>query len=433
MGATTQRIGTTPKQTEGLRTGVIDYLSGRGGPDSPFGRITAAGPPTTFNRGMVRDVTGRDTQSVDQLGGANSAFFQNMMNQLQPAFTQQRQLAAAAGSEAAGNLTGSGFANRLGSSLGRTLGAEQAMLADYASKGIAMEQARQAGDADRALRGDMSNQGMDSTFINQLLTGRGQDMDLANANAQRFAGLLGDQAGLGVGPDEVIQKGGIGELLGPLAGAYGAYMGAGGKQNPISLIGQILGMGGGGGGGGGGIPGMGQNTIIGTGPGGVPIYGPSSTTQVAGGMMQQQGQLPGILGQIFGSGGLAGGLRNAGIGAATGGGWTGALGGMAGGRLLGGLLGSAIPIPGVGTALGSAIGGWAAPKIGGAVKKVGGWLGDRLGFNDQKKKAQQPVMPQQGQISPEQMQQLAPLLQILFGGGGGMTQFGGAPVNAYGG
>jgi hypothetical protein len=430
MGGTTQRIGTTPKQTEGLRTGVIDYLSGRSGPNSPFGRITAAGPPaaapwqgTAINRGMVRDVTGRDTQSVDQLGGANSAFFQNMMAQLQPAFTQQRQLASAAGSEAAGNLTGSGFANRLGSALGRSLGSEQAMLADYAFKGMGLEQQRQAGDADRALRGDMSNQGMDSSFINQLLQGdqnslaargqdvtmRGQDINLADANAQRFAGLLGQQAGLGVAPDEIIQKGGIGELLGPLGG----MLGQGGVGSGI--LGQIFGGGGQGGGGGGILGGLtnvltgnkGGSQVIGIGPGGTPIFAP----------VQQNG-IQSVLSQIMGKGGLGGMIGSAGIGAATGGGLTGALGGMAGGRLLGGALGSLIPIPGVGTALGSALGGWAAPKIGGAVKKAGGWLGDRLGFNDQKKKPSTSSMNStQGQLSQQQMQQLGPLLQMLFGGG----------------
>lgn len=346
MGASTKKISTAPEGSDKLRGGIIDYLtSGQG-----LGRINAANPadparvgiqqagPVSvapwsggnmdrgmvrdvslpgwesaaggLNRGMVRDVTARGTQSVDQLGGANSAFFQNMMAQLAPAFDTQRALAAAAGKEAGGNLTGSGFANRLGSSLGRTLGDQQALLANYAVQGLGMEVNRQAGDADRFLRGDLANQGADQSFISNLLQGRGldlqargqdlnamqgnqsadlgflnslltsrgqdlsargQDIGVATGNADREQGVYNNQAGLDQArnlamysqqfqggqndanrflqllmqqgqpfQDAIVQSGGIGQLLGPLAQGLGGYFGAKG-QNPISGTAGMIG------------------------------------------------------------------------------------------------------------------------------------------------------------------------------------------------
>ena len=55
-------------------------------------------------------------------------------NQLKPFFDQQRAEAAAQAKEASGNLTGSGFANTLGTAMNRSLGAQQAQLSDYASQ-----------------------------------------------------------------------------------------------------------------------------------------------------------------------------------------------------------------------------------------------------------------------------------------------------------
>lgn len=299
MGGSTKVIDTTPKQTQGLRTGVIDWLQGgtagqaakgsqggsffdklrkskalqgpnigpsSGGPQpgaaSPFDRIFAAMPGEVgrtevdrvgdvegFDRSAVRDVNapafnwdpsqiqqinpnmipsvggagganpnlpdflrkdvrnvqGYGTQSVDQLGGANSAFFKNMQAQLQPSFTQQRELGLAGAKEAAGNLTGSGFGNYLGSAINRSLGDEQARLADYASQGLQTEVGRQQGDAGRMLQADISNQGADQGFMNLLLNRgvaqgqfdqEGNRLDLqgqmSNQDAQ-LRGLLANQ------------------------------------------------------------------------------------------------------------------------------------------------------------------------------------------------------------------------------------------------
>lgn len=185
----------------------------------------AGGDP--FSRGQIRDVGGGmasygGTQSIDQLGGANSAFFQNMMNQMKPAFAQSRAESLAAAKEGLGNMgAGSALANSLGTATNRSLGDEQARLAGYAAQGVQMESNRQLQDAAMAaqvsmananndLRGQMANQGMDSQFLNTMLQQgqlglQGQQLGLqgqiANQNTQ--AQLAGQgasnalQAGLG--------------------------------------------------------------------------------------------------------------------------------------------------------------------------------------------------------------------------------------------
>lgn len=73
-----------------------------------------------------------------QVPGASDPFSAQYLDykakQLQPFFDQQRAEAAAQAKEASGNLTGSGFANTLGTAMNRSLGAQQAQLSDYASQ-----------------------------------------------------------------------------------------------------------------------------------------------------------------------------------------------------------------------------------------------------------------------------------------------------------
>ena len=276
-GKKTTVVDTTPKVTQDLRNQLAGYITNQsaGGvgrinaqtPELPGSVATqAAGPVSTQfsaggqdpTRNQIRDVSSQNTQSVDQLGGANSAFFNNMVAQLQPSFAQARAETGAAAKEASGTLTGSGFANRLGTALNRSLGNEQATLANYAAQGINTEVGRQQGDANRALQAGISNQGADQTFINQLLArgnqnlqaqqlgfqaqSQNQQTELAqntlNAqleaqrramgfqtganvnmqNANNFAQLLGSQATAGVSPTTVQQSGGFGSTLGKIGG-----------------------------------------------------------------------------------------------------------------------------------------------------------------------------------------------------------------------
>lgn len=186
---------------------VSDQFSPGAGPQmvqSQFGAQQVQGSgfgPTISAPERARDVNGMMTQSVDQLGGAQSPFFQNMMRQLSPAFDQRRQLALAAAREGAGNLTGSGFANALGGAVNRSLGDEQAALAQYAAQGMGLEQQRQQADASRMLQAEGMNQAADRDFMNQMLQyGQlgltGQELGLRGQMANQAAGLQASELGL---------------------------------------------------------------------------------------------------------------------------------------------------------------------------------------------------------------------------------------------
>jgi len=199
MGATTKRYDTTPAQTSQLRGGIVDYLMGNknGGGTSGFG-TQGYGTGSPYDRINARATA--PTQSIDQLGGADSEFFKNMIARYQPAFDTQRNLAIAGAKEGAGTLTGSGFANILGSNINRSLGDENNALTSIARQGIDAEQARQAADANRT-----------------------QGLNLANAS--NFLQLLMGQGLAGVGPDTIKTSGGIGALLGPILSLAGQYFG----------------------------------------------------------------------------------------------------------------------------------------------------------------------------------------------------------------
>lgn len=187
-----------------------------------------------LSRGLIRDVngalvsdSGTGTQSVDQLGGGNSAFFQNMVNQLQPVFDQQRAQAIAQAKESVGGLTGSGLGNTIGTAINRSLGDQQATLANYAAQGVNQELARQANQAQLAQgrnlasssnvqQASLANQNSDQGFLSQLLNqgglnlqaqqlglqgqgmnqGAQQSYDLARANMGLQAGTVNAQQAL---------------------------------------------------------------------------------------------------------------------------------------------------------------------------------------------------------------------------------------------
>lgn len=263
------------------------FNSGTDPTRSQIGNISMPGSLDIMNTpgGMV---SAGQTQSIDQMGGANSAFFQNMMAQLQPAFTQQRSEGTAAAKEASGTATGSGFANVLGKAINRSLGNEQATLANYAAQGVGMESQRQQADASRGLQAGIANQGAllnqygmnagnalavgqanqgaDIAFMNALLNrnaqglqaqGMSSDAERFNSsqeaarkqfqsqldenrnnlmyggqlstnqqNTNNFLQLLMQQSGIGAGPNTVQQSGGWGQFAGQLGGmALGSFLG----------------------------------------------------------------------------------------------------------------------------------------------------------------------------------------------------------------
>jgi hypothetical protein len=227
--------------------------------------------------------SGINIDSVDTLGGENSAFFKNMMAQFSPAFAQRRAEALAAAKESSGNLTGSGFANALGTTVNRSLGDEQERLANVGMEGIKMELGRQGQLAElansRAMSGasgavahqgnlmnfilgraglDLEGQkmGLQQGMSNQdaaLRAGMGNQstrqgsMDLqskmdfdremamynarnnmSNSNSDRYTQLLNNMTTTGVGPNQVTKSGGVSGFLSGLLNVGGQIAGAGG-------------------------------------------------------------------------------------------------------------------------------------------------------------------------------------------------------------
>lgn len=150
------------------------------------------------------------TQSLDQLGGANSAFFQNMLAQLLPTFTQNNALALAQAKESAGNLTGSGFANTLASGVNRSLADENQLAVQYANQALQQEMQRQQSQA---------------SLMAQILGG----------NADRYGGLISSFGNTGVGPAQYAQKPGASSLLPGLLQLGGSLLPGG------SIIGKAVG------------------------------------------------------------------------------------------------------------------------------------------------------------------------------------------------
>lgn len=94
----TRTLERTPEDVQGLRRGFAEYLQGQ----LPF-----------------------------LYGGEPSAFFtENLLEPTRELFAQNRARGLAQAKEAAGTLTGSGFASRLGSEVSRSLAQENALLAE---------------------------------------------------------------------------------------------------------------------------------------------------------------------------------------------------------------------------------------------------------------------------------------------------------------
>lgn len=191
---------------------------GVGDPREAYQQVGAQGngliPQDQFGRGQVRDATAQSsgynpTQSVDQLGGANSAFFRNMQAQLQPAFEQGRAESLAAAKEGLGNMgAGTAVANALGTAMNRSLGNEQATLANYATQGLQTEVGRQLQDAgqtaqvgianaNRDLAAQQGNQSADQQFLNSLLGQGNLGLGLSQLGLQGQIANQGTSAQLG--------------------------------------------------------------------------------------------------------------------------------------------------------------------------------------------------------------------------------------------
>lgn len=248
MGGGVKKVDTRTGNQAKLQGGITDFIQGQG-----YGATQAAMPtdlPSFVGVQKVGPGSSLATDSVDKLGGANSAFFNNMVNQLQPSFNQARAEGVAAAKEGAGSLTGSGFANILGSAINRSMGSQQATLANYAAQGLNTEVGRQQGDANRAASMFESAQGANNLQA-QLEAQRqalifGTAANTNQGNASLFSNLLMSQAGNPSTAIALQKKGGIGSILAPIASGIGMAIGG-----PIggAIGGKVGGMFGGGGGG----------------------------------------------------------------------------------------------------------------------------------------------------------------------------------------
>lgn len=234
MGGTTKRVSTTPEEITPLRNSIVDALmSGNVGPNlgnNPYnqswmnaqrmGSANSGMGPRTGNNwldnvggGAVRQMLvgsrpqGASADFLDMLNSGifaqgpnldsfadpNGALFTSIRGGYDDMFNQNRALALAQAKEASGNLTGSGYAANLGGVVNRSLGEQNGLL---------------------------------SQVLTQLAMGQYQQEN-ANAqnNASRFIQMLMSMAGGGVGPMEVVQSGGIGAILAPIAQGFGQKLG----------------------------------------------------------------------------------------------------------------------------------------------------------------------------------------------------------------
>lgn len=224
-------INTSPYDARGTRSQIADYFGRMG-----LGGISASNP-TAPGRAIIGDVP--TTQSLDQLG-PGSMFFQRIQEQLDPVFAQRRAQALAQAKESAGNLTGSSFANILGSQVNKSLAEERADLLRYATEAAGLEQQRQLGMAGLGNTRNINQGQLDTT---RGLNIYNTDANTSNANAQRFLDLLGRFSTTGVGPNEVVSESGVGALLAPLLGLLGnsGFASGGGAdgQGNLGTIGDI--------------------------------------------------------------------------------------------------------------------------------------------------------------------------------------------------
>ena len=242
MGGTTKQVSTTPRETQVLRNSLIDafmsgnvrdpYASGNIG-NNPYNQswmnasrtasmdayekarsrgnllgavrhyrdaqgMEGAGPDANFLNMLNGGIFARGP-SLDSFADPNGALFTSIRGGYDDMFSANRAAALAQAKEASGNLTGSGYAANLGGVVNRSIGEQNALM---------------------------------SSILTQLaLAQYGQENSNAQNNAQRFITMLSQLSGQGVAPNTIVQSGGIGEILGPIAQFAGQYFGVNGGTN----------------------------------------------------------------------------------------------------------------------------------------------------------------------------------------------------------
>lgn len=119
---------------------IADMLRAGNGPGS---NVTAGQAGSTV--GMVKSID----DVVNQQNGAGGYFHDSVLSPYKALFSQQRGEALAQAKESAGNLTGSGFANALGTTTNRSIVDENKQLSDVLTQLGQFEVGRQQNVADR--------------------------------------------------------------------------------------------------------------------------------------------------------------------------------------------------------------------------------------------------------------------------------------------
>lgn len=132
---------------------IVDMITGKVGSGSLGANAQAGNAGSTV--GMV--------QSMDQLAGQPNAYFkEQVLTPYKDLFKQNRSEALAAAREGSGNLTGSGYANALGTTVNRSLAEENKTLSDVLTQLGTFEIGRQQQVADREQGRLVSNAGFDT-------------------------------------------------------------------------------------------------------------------------------------------------------------------------------------------------------------------------------------------------------------------------------
>lgn len=134
---------------QGQFADILSRIQGSAGNDLSPGSI----PASTITAPTVSS-EGTRTMSADEIvratSGENSMFANNILPVYNDLFRQTNELTAAAARESAGNLTGSGYANTVGTALNRNNAQQQALLADTLNNLVSQEIQRQQGGAQLA-------------------------------------------------------------------------------------------------------------------------------------------------------------------------------------------------------------------------------------------------------------------------------------------
>lgn len=182
-----------------------DVLSGimNLGSDIRFGGANAAMVRPVGEAASVVDMSHNLSEIVN---GQNDYFKNNVLNAYNPLFDQQRELAIAQAKEAAGNLTGTGYAANVGNVLNRLVPEQQARLSDILT---------QLGTTEMGRELQVMNTEQSRRFQNQNVD---LQRALADANNQTGASIANASAGAGYASALV---GARGRGLGDLASLFG--------------------------------------------------------------------------------------------------------------------------------------------------------------------------------------------------------------------